>query len=91
MPLRHRLVRLLWLPPVLAAATATWLYVIQGGFAGGDWPHDRLLILLALPWCLIPLPDLFPVPAFLWFILVPLLMNLLLAGAIAWILRRLLN
>ncbi len=76
---------------LLAATVSTALFLVQGGFAGGDWPHDRIIILLGLPWCLIPLPDLVPVPAFLWFILVPLALNLSLAALVSWILGRLVN
>lgn len=87
----RRYFRVLWGLALLASAVSTVLFLLQGGFAGGDWPYDRIILLLGLPWCLIPLPDLVPIPAFLWFILIPLLLNLCLAALAAWILRKLLG
>ena len=85
------------LPRILAfvaigiAAAASCFYGFQGGFGGGGGMYDRVLFLLGLPWILVPWPRLPGGPDYVWLIVFPLISNLILAGMLRSLLRRLEN
>ena len=59
----------------LVAAVATACFVMQDGLGGGHGELDRVLFALALPWSLIPWPELFASIDFVWLVLLPFILN----------------
>jgi hypothetical protein len=56
---------------------STVLFFLNHGFGGGHRPYDRALGILALPWILFPWPNLLFQHDFVWLVLIPLVLNLL--------------
>jgi hypothetical protein len=79
--------------PVVAAAVATTLFVIQHGFGGGHRSFDQALGILALPGLLFVeyLPLSLSIPDFVLVILLPAVFNIILWTGLALILRSLLR
>jgi hypothetical protein len=88
MTYRERLPTFLLLLPIAVGLLATSIYFWQGGFGGGHGTFDRILFTLALPWCLLPLPESFFKSDILWLIVAPFILNLLLAALLTGWLRR---
>jgi hypothetical protein len=61
----------------IIALLATVLFFLNGGFGAGHGPYDRALGILALPWILLPWPSFMLKHDFVWLVLVPLVLNLL--------------
>jgi hypothetical protein len=56
---------------------ATVLFFLNHGFGAGHGPYDRALGILGLPWILLPRPYFVFKYDFVWLVLVPLVLNLL--------------
>ena len=56
---------------------ATLLFILNHGFGGGHGVYDSALGILALPWVLIPWPSFLFRYDFVWLVLIPLVLNLL--------------
>lgn len=75
--MRH-LTRTLTLLPIVAGAISTILYLAQGGFAGGHYRLDSVIVLLGLPSILLLdllLPVSISLPDILLIVWLPALMN----------------
>jgi len=60
---------------VLVAVVATMCFGMQGGFGGGHGDLDLVLFILALPWSLVPWPELIVSIDFVWLVLLPFVLN----------------
>jgi hypothetical protein len=58
------------------AVVATGLFIAQGGFGGGHGSFDQVLFVLALPWSMVPWPELFTSNDFTWLVVLPFFLNL---------------
>jgi len=85
---REKLAHRLWLIPIALVLTSTIIYFAQGGFGGGHGSFDRLLLVLGLPWCLLPLPGVFHSSDLIWLIAVPFLINSVLVSLLTLWLRK---
>ena len=88
MRFREKLAQRLWLLPIALVLISTLIYFAQGGFGGGHGSFDRLLFILGLPWCLLPLPGPFHRSDLIWLIAVPFLINSMLVSLLTLWLRK---
>ncbi len=78
-----RLLQALLVLVFLAAATSAVLYLIQGGIGAGQFPFDRGIGVLGLPWLLImPWPRFADRFTFLWVVVLPFVINLSIVSAL---------
>ncbi len=82
-----RLLQVLPLLALFAFVASTALFLSQGGFGGGHGRFDKVIVILGLPWVLIPWPDVFLRSDYLSFIFLPLVMNLGFVGLLLLVLR----
>jgi hypothetical protein len=78
----------LWIIVISAGGKATALFLIQGGFgAGGGW-FDRALVFLGSPWSLVPWPDVMIKSDFLWLVMLPIMINVVIVLVLTLTIRR---
>jgi hypothetical protein len=70
------------------AATNSVFFAAQGGFGGGRGGLDRALLLLALPWVLIPWPEAVAVNDYLRLVGMPFVLNLSVVLVLAFLWSR---
>ncbi len=86
------LVIILWVVALGVAVSATALCLAQGGFGGGHGRYDRLLVILGLPWDLLPWPESVVNRPLVWLVAIPCLFNSGILGLATYLLRgRLVN
>jgi hypothetical protein len=73
---------------LLLAGCSALVYLAQGGFGGGHGRFDGLLLILGLPWSLIPWRSGLAGADFVWLILLPLALNAALLATILLACRR---
>lgn len=84
-----RLAMKLGIIPVCLSGVAAGLFSLQGGFGRGHAPYDFPIALLALPWSLMPGLPRASGSDFVWFLVIPFLMNSLLVFALSHVICRL--
>jgi hypothetical protein len=80
--------RLVWIVVLLAGALSATMFVAQGGFGGGHGKFDPVLILLGLPWSILPLPEVISEHDALRIVATPVLANAVLLGTLTAVLRK---
>jgi hypothetical protein len=83
----NRALRLAWIIVVLAGAAGAAMFVAQGGFGGGHGKFDLPLIVVALPWSILPWPELIEHDV-LWLVAFPFILNVTLLGILTAVLRK---
>ena len=84
MRIRSTLVKFLLYLDFGITLIAASLFLVQGGFWGGGKNSDTVLLALAMPWVLVPLPDMLYEHDFLWLVLAPFVLNSAVVACIAW-------
>jgi hypothetical protein len=79
---------LLWLIVIVTGGLASGLFLIQRGFGAGHLRFDRALVLLGSPWSFISWPEVVLKCDFVWLVLLPTSMNVLLVLALTILARR---
>jgi hypothetical protein len=82
------LVYSLWSIALVTGGLACGLFLAQGGFGAGHLRFDRVLVLLGFPWTFISWPQVVVRYDFVWLVLLPTLINLVLLVALTTLLRR---
>jgi len=67
---------------ILAGATSTLLFLIQGGFGGGHGRFDCAIAILGLPWILVPWPEFLYRHDSIWLLVLPFVLNLSIVGGL---------
>jgi hypothetical protein len=81
------LVIILWVAVFGVAMLAAVLCLVQGGFGGGHGPWDRALMILGLPWNLLPWPDSVVNRPLIWLVLIPFFFNGVIVCIATYLLR----
>ena len=78
----------LWTLIILAGGLGVGLFLLQGGFGAGHGRFDRVLVWLGFPWCLVPWPEFVIKSDFVWLVLIPVSINVIIVLALTIALRR---